>query len=75
MPNFAIYYNRNDGNYYIKDFNTGLGALMKIKKFTMDKSTLINIGSNYLVVYTIKNIIIIKIFNNKGKAVLTYLKF
>jgi hypothetical protein len=64
FPNFAIYYNVNDGNYYIKDFNTGVGALMKIKKFAMDKNTLINIGSNYLVVYINKNIITIKIFNN-----------
>ncbi len=64
FPNFAIYYNINDGNYYIKDFNTGVGALMKIKKYKMEKNTLINIGSNYLVVYIDKNIITIKIFNN-----------
>ena len=64
FPNFAIYYNVNDGNYYIKDFNTGVGALMKIKKFAMEKNTLINIGSNYLVIYVNKNIITIKIFNN-----------
>ena len=32
IPNFDIYYNAEDGNYYIKDFNTGVGALMKIKK-------------------------------------------
>ena len=64
FPNFAIYYNINDGNYYIKDFNTGVGALMKIKKFIMEKNTLINMGSNYLVVYNDNNIITIKIFNN-----------
>ena len=64
FPNFAIYYNVNDRNYYIKDFNTGVGALMKIKKFIMEKNTLINMGSNYLVVYIDKNIITIKIFNN-----------
>ncbi len=64
FPNFAIYYNVNDNNYYIKDFNTGVGALMKIKKCTMETNTLINIGSNYLVVYVNKNIITIKIFNN-----------
>ena len=64
FPNFAIYYNVSDGNYYIKNFNTGVGALMKIKKFKMEQNTLINIGSNYLVVYVNKNIITIKIFNN-----------
>ena len=64
FPNFAIYYNVEDGNYYIKDFNTGVGALMKIKKFKMEQNTLINIGSNYLVVYVNKNLITIKIFNN-----------
>jgi hypothetical protein len=64
FPNFAIYYNIEDGNYYIKDFNTGVGALMKIKKFVMENNTLINIGSNYLVVYINKNIITVKIFNN-----------
>ena len=64
FSNFAIYYNVNDRNYYIKDFNTGVGALMKIKKFIMEKNTLINMGSNYLVVYIDKNIITIKIFNN-----------
>ena len=64
FSNFAIYYNVNDRNYYIKDFNTGVGALMKIVKFAMEKNTLINLGSNYLVVYIDKNIITIKIFNN-----------
>ena len=64
LPNFAIYYNVNDGNYYIKDFNTGVGALMKIKKYIMGKNTLINIGSNYLVIYIENNKMIIKIFNN-----------
>jgi len=63
-PNFAIYYNLEDNNYYIKDFNTGVGALMKIKKYVMEGNTLINIGGNYLVVYIEKNRILIKIFNN-----------
>ena len=66
FPNFAIYYNINDGNYYIKDFNTGVGALMKIKKYKMDKNTLINIGSNYLVIYIDKNLIIVFIRNSPG---------
>ena len=64
FPNFAIYYNISDCNYYIKDFNTGVGALMKIKKFVMEKNTLINIGSNYLVIYINNKIITVKIFNN-----------
>ena len=64
LPNFAIFYNIGDGNYYIKDFNTGVGALMKIKKYKMEGNTLINIGGNYLVVYIEKNKIIVKIFNN-----------
>ena len=63
-PNFTIYYNIQDGNYYIKDFNTGVGALMKIKKYEMEGNTLINIGANYLVIYIEKNRILIKIFNN-----------
>ena len=63
-PNFAIYYNLEDNNYYIKDFNTGVGALMKIKKYAIEGNTLINIGGNYLVVYIEKNRILIKIFNN-----------
>ena len=63
-PNFAIYYNLEDNNYYIKDFNTGVGALMKIKKYVMEGNTLINIGGNYLVVYIEKDRILIKIFNN-----------
>ena len=64
FPNFAIFYNLNDKNYYIKDFNTGVGALMKIKRVLMDLNTLINIGSNYLVLYINDNIITFKIFNN-----------
>ena len=64
IPNFAIYYNVEDGNYYIKDFNTGVGALMKIKKYVIEENILINIGSNYLVVYIERHKIIIKIFNN-----------
>jgi hypothetical protein len=64
FPNFAIFYNLLDGNYYIKDFNTGVGALMKIKKMELDCNTLINIGSNYLVLYIKNNTITFKIFNN-----------
>ena len=64
FPNFAIFYNINDKNYYIKDFNTGVGALMKIKRIQMDLNTLINIGSNYLVLYINENVITFKIFNN-----------
>ena len=64
FPNFAIFYNINDKNYYIKDFNTGVGALMKIKRIPMDLNTLINIGSNYLVLYINENVITFKIFNN-----------
>ena len=64
FPNFAIFYNLLDGNYYIKDFNTGVGALMKIKKIELDLNTLINIGSNYLVIYINNDIITFKIFNN-----------
>ena len=64
FPNFAIFYNLLDGNYYIKDFNTGVGALMKIKKMELDCNTLINIGSNYLVLYINNNTIAFKIFNN-----------
>ena len=63
-PNFSIYYNIDEDNYYIKDFNTGVGALMKIKRYEMEGNTLINIGGNYLVVYLEKNRILIKIFNN-----------
>ena len=48
FPTFAIIFNTKDRNYYIKDFNTGIGALMKIKKYKMDGNKLINIGSNYL---------------------------
>ena len=64
FPNFAIFYNIKDNNYYIKDFNTGVGALMKVKRIQMDQNTLINIGSNYLVLYINNNLITFKIFNN-----------
>ena len=67
FPTFAIYFNTKDMHYYIKDFNTGVGALMKIKKYKMDGNTLINIGSNYLVINLEKNKIIIKIFNHIKK--------
>jgi len=64
FPNFAIFYNIKDKHYYIKDFNTGVGALMKIKHVQLDLNTLINIGSSYLVLYINNNTIIFKIFNN-----------
>ena len=64
FPNFAIYFNVKDKSYYIKDFNTGVGALMKIKKIKMEKNTLINIGSNYIVVNIENDKIIIKLFNH-----------
>ena len=64
FPNFAIFYNTIDKNFYIKDFNTGVGALMKIKKIKMELNTLINIGTNYLVLYINENMITFKIFNN-----------
>ena len=64
FPNFAIYFNTKDKKYYIKDFNTGVGALMKIKEYKIEGNTLINIGTNYLVVNLEKNKIIIKIFNH-----------
>ena len=62
FPTFVIYFNTKDKNYYIKDFNNGVGALMKIKKYKIERNTLINIGSNYLVVNLENNKIIIKIF-------------
>lgn len=64
FPNFAIYFDTKEENYYIKDFNTGVGALMKIKKFQLENNTLINVGSNYLVISFEENYLIIKIFNN-----------
>lgn len=64
LPSFAIYFNTTDESYYIKDLNTGVGALMKIKKYKIMNNTLINIGSNYLVIYLEEDKIIIKIFNN-----------
>ena len=50
FPSFCIYFNTKDENYYIKDFNIGIGALMKIKKYKIENNILINIGSNYLVI-------------------------
>jgi hypothetical protein len=64
FPSFCIYFNTNDENYYIKDFNIGIGALMKIKKYKIENNTLINIGANYLVICIEKENIVIKIFNN-----------
>ncbi len=37
---------------------------MKVKRMQMDLNTLINIGSNYLVLYINNNLITFKIFNN-----------
>ena len=64
FPSFSIYFNIKDENYYIKDFNIGIGALMKIKKYKIDNNTLINIGANYLIICIEKDNLIIKIFNN-----------
>ena len=64
FPSFAIYYDTKKENYYIKDFNMGIGALMKVKKFKIENNTLINVGSNYLVINIDKEFIIVKIFNN-----------
>ena len=64
FPNFAIYFDIKDENYYIKDLNTGVGALMKVKKYKIENNTLINVGTNYLVIQFDKDDLIIKIFNN-----------
>ena len=32
FPSFAIYFDTKSENYYIQDFNMGIGALMKVKK-------------------------------------------
>ena len=64
FPSFAIFFDTKTENYYIKDFNMGIGALMKVKKFKIENNTLINVGSNYLVVCIEKDKIIVKIFNN-----------
>ena len=64
FPSFAIYFNTKDENYYIKDFNIGIGALMKIKKYKIENNTLINIGANYLVICIGEENLVIKIFNN-----------
>lgn len=64
FPSFAIYFDTKSENYYIQDFNMGIGALMKVKKFKIENNTLINVGNNYLVVCIEKDKFIIKIFNN-----------
>lgn len=64
FPNFAIYFNLEDKAYYIKDFNTGLGALMKAKEYVLKENTLINVGSNYLVISFEEPELIVKIFNS-----------
>ena len=64
LPSFSIYFNTKDENYYIKDFNIGIGALMKIKKYKIENNTLINIGLNYLVLSIEEDNLEIKIFNN-----------
>lgn len=64
FPSFCIYFDTKDENYYIKDFSVGIGALMKIKKYKIGNETLINIGSNYLVINIENDNITIKIFNN-----------
>ena len=64
FPSFTIYFNTKDKNYYIKDFNVGIGALMKIKEYKIDHNILINIGANYLVICIELDNIVVKIFNN-----------
>ena len=64
FPSFAIYFDTKSENYYIQDFNMGIGALMKVKKFKIENNTLINVGNNYLVVCIEKDKFIVKIFNN-----------
>jgi hypothetical protein len=64
FPSFAIYFDTKSENYYIQDFNMGIGALMKVKKFKIENNTLINVGTNYLVVCIEKEKFIVKIFNN-----------
>ena len=64
FPSFAIFFDTKSENYYIKDFNMGIGALMKVKKFKIENNSLINVGANYLVVCIEKDKLIIKIFNN-----------
>ena len=64
FPSFSIYFDIKDENYYIKDFNIGIGALMKIKKYKIENNTLINIGANYLVLSIERENLTIKIFNN-----------
>ena len=63
FPNFSIYFNVQDESYYIKDFNTGLGALMKISSVPITENTLINVGSNYLVISFEQPLLTVKIFN------------
>ena len=64
FPSFAIYFDTKTENYYIKDFNMGIGALMKVKKFKIENNSLINVGTNYLVICIEKDNLIVKIFNN-----------
>ena len=64
FPSFAIYFDTKSENYYIKDFNMGIGALMKVKKYKIGNSSLINVGNNYLVICIEKEYFIVKIFNN-----------
>ena len=63
FPSFAIYFDTKEENYYIRDFNMGIGALMKVKKIKIENNTLINVGANYLVVNIEKEKFIVKIFN------------
>ena len=64
FPSFAIYFDTKSENYYIKDFNMGIGALMQVKKYKIENNSLINVGTNYLVIYIEKDFLTIKIFNN-----------
>ena len=64
FPSFAIYFDTKTENYFIKDFNMGIRALMKIKKFKIENNSLINVGANFLVICIEKEYSIVKIFNN-----------
>jgi hypothetical protein len=64
FPSFAIYFDTKSENYYIKDFNMGIGALMKVKKFKIENNSLVNVGANYLVICIEEDYFIVKIFNN-----------
>ena len=63
FPSFTIFFDTKTENYYIKDFNIGIGALMKVKQYKIENNTLINVGTNYLVICIENEFLIVKIFN------------